>query len=470
MNRCGSKSSFISLCQRQVLGYLLSTFGVEFLCWFSMFVALPFNSQAATTIYSGIYAGEFSGPTDDGTFAALVHTNQSAVFLAFDRYDQVADCATNVWVSDLGEASFVTDIWQEQVSGTVNPAAGSYTGPWGSGIGTASRKSYTGALSNSAGFFYGSFSGSFSGFARAVVAPDGYLLFKFNRAAPYTHSGGGGTGQVNVTTGAFSVTGVPTGVTAKGTLNKTSKVITGTASAPGMGSVIFTLNRTIPNPPHKDPATVILGNLNQTYNGTARSATATTLPSGLTVNLTYNGLSTPPTNAGNYIVIGTINDARYEGRTTNTLVINKATASVILSNLWHTYNGSAKAAAVTTSPTGLVVIVTYNGSTSGPTNAGSYTVVATVDNVNYQDSATNTLVIGMPPQRLVIGLTNGQNVQLQLTGTPNFPYVLQSATNLLNPIKWQSVLTNAASAGGVWNYTVTNSPGVLRRYYRATTP
>jgi len=71
--------------------------------------------------------------------------------------------------------------------------------------------------------------------------------------------------------------------------------------------------------------TVTLSNLSQTYDGTAKSVTATTTPSGLTVNLTYNGSTNAPTNAGSYTVIGTINDANYQGSATNTLVINNAT-------------------------------------------------------------------------------------------------------------------------------------------------
>jgi hypothetical protein len=71
--------------------------------------------------------------------------------------------------------------------------------------------------------------------------------------------------------------------------------------------------------------TVTLGNLSQTYNGTAKSVTATTTPSGLTVNLTYSGSANAPTNAGSYTVIGTITDANYQGSATNTLVINDAT-------------------------------------------------------------------------------------------------------------------------------------------------
>ena len=45
-------------------------------------------------------------------------------------------------------------------------------------------------------------------------------------------------------------------------------------------------------------AAVALNHLNQTYDGTAKSASATTTPAGLTVNFTYNGSATAPTNAG----------------------------------------------------------------------------------------------------------------------------------------------------------------------------
>jgi hypothetical protein len=81
------------------------------------------------------------------------------------------------------------------------------------------------------------------------------------------------------------------------------------------------------------PGTVTLGNLSQTYNGTARSATATTTPTNLTVNITYNGSANAPTNAGSYTVIGTISDANYQGSATNTLVINKGAGTVTLGNL-----------------------------------------------------------------------------------------------------------------------------------------
>ena len=71
----------------------------------------------------------------------------------------------------------------------------------------------------------------------------------------------------------------------------------------------------------KTAATVTLSNLSQVADGTAKSASATTTPPGLTVNLSYNGSVYPPNRAGSYTVIGIINDSNYQGRATNTLVI-----------------------------------------------------------------------------------------------------------------------------------------------------
>ena len=90
---------------------------------------------------------------------------------------------------------------------------------------------------------------------------------------------------------------------------------------------------------------------------------------------------------------GTINDANYQGSATGTMVIGKATGSIVLGSLSQTYDGSAKAATATTTPSGLTVSFTYNGSATVPTSAGSYTVVGTINDANYQGSATGTMVI-----------------------------------------------------------------------------
>jgi hypothetical protein len=140
---------------------------------------------------------------------------------------------------------------------------------------------------------------------------------------------------------------------------------------------------------NKGTATVTLGGLTgQVYDGTAKSATATTTPAGLTVNIAYaqNGSGvTSPTGAGSYDVTATVNDASYQGGATGTLVISKASATLALGNLTgHTYNGSPQVATASTTPAGLSgVTITYGGSTTAPTAAGSYRVAASLTNANY---------------------------------------------------------------------------------------
>jgi subtilisin family serine protease len=147
----------------------------------------------------------------------------------------------------------------------------------------------------------------------------------------------------------------------------------------------------------KSSATITLGNLSQTYDASSKSATASTTPAGLTVGLTYDGSASSPTNAGTYAVVGTINDTNYSGSASGTLEISKATATVQISNLSQIYDGSTKPITVTTTPSGLSVLVTYDGSATAPSAVGTYAVSATVTHSNYQGSVSGTLSITDPP-------------------------------------------------------------------------
>ena len=79
-------------------------------------------------------------------------------------------------------------------------------------------------------------------------------------------------------------------------------------------------------------AGVTLGSLSQTYDGTPKSATATTAPAGLTVEFTYDGSPTAPTAEGSYAVTGTVNDVKYAGEATGTLVITNESLTAF--QLW----------------------------------------------------------------------------------------------------------------------------------------
>ena len=143
----------------------------------------------------------------------------------------------------------------------------------------------------------------------------------------------------------------------------------------------------------KAAATVTLAGLQQTYDGTPRSATATTAPGGLAVVFTYDGSAAAPTAAGGYAVTGTVNEARYAGSAAGTLVIAKAAATVTLENLLQAYDGAPKSVTATTVPPGLAVVITYDGSPTAPSAAGSYAVTGTVSDANYTGAVADTLNI-----------------------------------------------------------------------------
>jgi hypothetical protein len=150
-------------------------------------------------------------------------------------------------------------------------------------------------------------------------------------------------------------------------------------------------------------AEVLLSDLSQVYDGTGRSATAQTEPEGLTVELTYDGSLEAPTNAGIYEVIGTIQELNYAGSATNTLTIAAAAAEVLLSDLSQVYDGTGRSAAAQTEPEGLTVELTYDGSLEAPTNAGTYEVIGTIQELNYAGSATNTLTIAAAAAEVTLG-------------------------------------------------------------------
>ncbi len=170
----------------------------------------------------------------------------------------------------------------------------------------------------------------------------------------------------------------------------------------------------------KAVATVTLTNLAQTYDGTARVAACTTEPAGLTVDITYDGGTDAPTNAGSYAITGTVNEVLYQGQAAGTLVVSKGAATVTLTNLNATYDGTPKPAAATTDPAGLTVEFTYDGSATAPSAVGSYAVTGTVVDANWLGEATGTLVIGKMAQTIAFAPIQPQklaaSVGLSATG------------------------------------------------------
>ena len=149
----------------------------------------------------------------------------------------------------------------------------------------------------------------------------------------------------------------------------------------------------------KVPANIILNNvdknntISKVYDGSPKIVTATTKPLDLSYIVTYNGSTTPPTNAGTYTIVATIDDNFYTGTITGTLIINKQSATINISNLSQTYDGNPKSVTVGVTPVNVNYTTTYNTSTTPPTNVGNYKVVVTINDINYQGKQITELNI-----------------------------------------------------------------------------
>lgn len=161
--------------------------------------------------------------------------------------------------------------------------------------------------------------------------------------------------------------------------------------------------------PASTAGSISLSNLTQTYNGTARSATVTTVPSGLPHTITYNGSTTAPVNAGSYAVVATLVDEPVSA--TGTLVINKANLSISFPSLAEkNYGNPPYTISATVNPTasGLAAsfacsnpeVATVSGNTVTIVGAGTTTITASqAGNANYNpapDVNRTLTVIGLP--------------------------------------------------------------------------
>ena len=99
-----------------------------------------------------------------------------------------------------------------------------------------------------------------------------------------------------------------------------------------------------------------------------------------------------------------------------------------------------------------------------PKDAGDYRLVVT-SAFGSVTSSVATLTVLVPPQQFT-GQFAGGGLHVQFVGTPNYPYILQSATNLTPPINWQPVLTNPADSNGNWQFTDSNLNNG-QKFYRA---
>ena len=382
------------------------------------------KSASATTTPIGLtvgftYDGSATAPTNAGNYDVVGTVNDNNYAGSASGTLTIAKAAATV---SLGNLSATYDGNAKSATATTNPVSlpvdftynGSPTAPTNAGsyavIGTINHANYQGSASGTlvigkatATVSLGSLSATYDGSAKSATATTNPVSLPVD----FTYDGSP-TAPTNA--GSYAVIG---------TINDSNYA--GSAS----GTLVI----------EKSAATVTLGSLSATYNGTPKSATATTTPGSLTVDFTYNGSATAPTNAGNYTVVGTVNNANYQGSATGTLVIDKATASVALGSLSATYNGSPKSATATTNPVSLPVDFTYDGSSTAPTNAGTYAVIGTINHANYQGSASGSLIIGKATATVTLG-----SLSATYNGSP------KSATATTNPASLPVDFTYEGSA------------------------
>ncbi|MBL9207199.1 MAG: hypothetical protein JNN01_19070, partial [Opitutaceae bacterium] len=159
---------------------------------------------------------------------------------------------------------------------------------------------------------------------------------------------------------------------------------------------------------------------------------------------TVNGRIVTVTGAGSVVIRATqAGNSSYNPATADrTFVVSKAIATLTLSGLTATFDGSPKSVSVTTVPAGLAVQVTYAGGATLPTAPGSYPVVATLSDASYQGSTSGTLVIANASQTISFPTPSNRTY-----GDAAFALVASASSGL--PVSFVVVSGPASIAGNV---------------------
>jgi alpha-tubulin suppressor-like RCC1 family protein len=99
---------------------------------------------------------------------------------------------------------------------------------------------------------------------------------------------------------------------------------------------------------------------------------------------------------------------------------------------------------------------------------GTYSVIVTGMSSSVTQNAT--LTVNVIPAFMTLGnvtqIEGGLQLTVQLTGSTNYPYILQVTTNLTPPVNWQPIFTNTTDVNGRCEFTDTNL-NCPQKFYRA---
>ena len=194
---------------------------------------------------------------------------------------------------------------------------------------------------------------------------------------------------------AATITTVPAGIAVSSIYNKNP-------SAP-MDAGTYTLEADITDPNYsgsaqglfiieKANAQIALSKLQQVFDGNAKTVEVQTTPAGLATEVLYDTFASAPSQVGTYTVGVTVQDTNYQGSAEGKLNILTA-AAISITDLTTTYNGDPQSPTITTTPAGLTVHVTYNKNPTVPHEAGTYEVLATIEDALFSGSATAKFII-----------------------------------------------------------------------------
>lgn len=217
----------------------------------------------------------------------------------------------------------------------------------------------------------------------------------------------------------------------------------------------------------KPGATVTLSGLNATYDGTPKAVTATTLPEGLNLTITYNGSTTAPTAAGSYTVVATVSDASYAGTATDTLVIAKVAPQITWNAPAAITYGTALSSTQLNATANVPGTIAYTPAAGAIPGAGSVQLTATftpTDAKNYASATANqTVVVNKAPltatadnQTRVYGAAN-PTLTISYTG-----FVAGDTSAVLTSVPAASTAATSSSTPG--SYPITLTGGAADNY------
>ena len=395
----------------------------------SVSYTLPGGTSGGTYTIQAAYSGTAS-------FDASTDTSHTLAISAAGT----TTAATNATATFSASAQSITlSATVTSPSGTVNSGTVTFTVLQGSTpVGTAATSATVSNGSASASYTLPAATAAGTFTIQAVYSGTASLTTSSDNTHTLVVSAAGTTTAATNATATFSASAQSV------TLSATVTSPSGTVNS---GTVTFTvLQGSTPVGTATTSATVSNGSASASYMLPAGTATGT-----YTIQAVYNGTASLTTSSDN----------------THTLVIGKATATVTLGNLTQTYTGSPISAMAITAPTGLTVTLTYNGNANPPTAAGSYTVIGSISNANYQGSATGTLKINQATPSITWPTPAAINFGTALSGTQ-----LDATASFNNaPATGMFVYTPPASTvltAGTHTLSVTFTPADTNDFTTAT--